>query len=142
MKHRSEKANNRLALTVPAGTSKKQRQQVLQRWYRKLLQARIQEVLPKWEAVVGLRVADCRIRRMKTRWGSCNSTARRVWLNSELVKKPQRCLEYVLVHEMVHLLERNHNDRFRSYMDKFMPQWRHYRDELNCSPLAHEDWRY
>ena len=75
---------------------------------------------------------------MKTRWGSCNIQDRRVWLNLELAKKSPHCLEYVLVHEMVHLLERYHNDRFKRFMDQFMPQWRMYRDELNRSPLAYE----
>ena len=79
---------------------------------------------------------------MKTRWGTCNPDARRVWLNLELVKKPPSCLEYVLVHEMVHLIERTHNDRFRCLMDDLMPQWRTRRDELNQAPLAHEDWTY
>jgi hypothetical protein len=79
---------------------------------------------------------------MKTRWGSCNAAARRVWLNLELAKKRPSCLEYILVHEMVHLLERHHNDRFKDYMDRFMPQWRLHREELNRSPLAHESWSY
>lgn len=79
---------------------------------------------------------------MKTRWGTCNIAARRIWINLELAKKPPQCLEYIVVHEMVHLQERLHNDNFRMLMDQFMPQWRLYRDELNQAPLAHEDWRY
>ena len=79
---------------------------------------------------------------MKTIWGSCNVEAKRIWLNLELAKKSESCLVYILVHEMVHLLERDHNDRFRELMDKFLPQWRTYRDTLNRAPLAHEDWRY
>ena len=79
---------------------------------------------------------------MKTLWGSCNVEARRIWLNLELAKKPTSCLAYVLVHEMIHLLERNHTDRFRSLMDQHLPQWPVYRDQLNYLPLAHEDWRY
>lgn len=79
---------------------------------------------------------------MKTRWGSCNIEARRVWLNLELAKKAPVCLEYVLVHEMVHLLERHHTERFRELMDRFMPDWRLRRDELNKAPLAHEEWDY
>jgi predicted metal-dependent hydrolase len=79
---------------------------------------------------------------MKTRWGTCNEQARRIWLNLELVKKPPQCLEYIVVHEMVHLLERHHNERFVAYMDEFMPQWRLFRDELNQAPLAHETWEY
>ncbi len=79
---------------------------------------------------------------MKTRWGTCNIAARRIWLNLELAKKPSSCLEFILVHEMVHLLERHHNDRFTGYMGRYMPRWRLHRDELNRAPLAHEDWRY
>lgn len=79
---------------------------------------------------------------MKTRWGTCNIEARRIWLNLELAKKPPTCLEYILVHELVHLLERHHNDRFRAHMDQLIPQWRLHREELNRAPLAHEDWEY
>jgi predicted metal-dependent hydrolase len=79
---------------------------------------------------------------MKTRWGSCNGHAGRIWLNLELAKKSPVCLEYILVHEMVHLLERSHNERFRSLMDMVMPNWRLFREELNRAPLAHEKWKY
>jgi predicted metal-dependent hydrolase len=79
---------------------------------------------------------------MKTKWGTCTIKARRIWLNLELIKKPVQCLEYVIVHEMVHLLERYHNDRFAALMDNFMPQWRLYREELNRSALRHETWDY
>ena len=79
---------------------------------------------------------------MKTKWGSCNIEAKRIWLNLELVKKPPECLEYILVHELVHLLERHHNERFRKYMDKFLPKWRENRALLNKLPLAYEDWQY
>ena len=87
-------------------------------------------------------VSELRIRKMKTRWGSCNAKARRIWLNLELAKKPAACLEYILVHEMVHLLERRHNERFRELMDAAMPQWRLCREQLNRAPLAHEEWKY
>lgn len=91
---------------------------------------------------MGKPVAEVRIKRMKTRWGSCNAEAGRIWMNLELIKKPVACLEYVLVHEMVHLHERHHNDRFRQWMDALMPTWRVHRDELNRAPLAHEEWAY
>ena len=96
----------------------------------------------KWEPRVGARVAEVRIKRMKTRWGTCNGGARRIWLNLELAKKPASCLEYIVVHEMVHLIERSHNDRFQDLMGRLMPQWRVRRDELNRAPLAHADWHY
>ena len=92
--------------------------------------------------MVGVEVSGIAIKRMRTRWGSCSADARRVWLNLALATKPPRCVEYVFVHEMVHLLERRHNERFQDLMDEFMPQWRLYRDELNRSPLAHENWSY
>ncbi len=92
--------------------------------------------------MTGVTVSEWGIRRMKTRWGTCNARARRIWLNLELAKKPPSCLEYILVHEMIHLRERHHNARFRELMDNVMPQWRVWRDILNRSPLAHEDWTY
>lgn len=134
--------NNTLELQVPPGTDRAGRQQILDRWYRRQLKARTPALLSYWEGVVGVDVADCRVKKMKTRWGSCNVEARRIWLNLELVKKSPRCLEYILVHEMVHLLERHHSERFRALMDQFMPDWRLRKAELNETPLAHEEWDY
>src|SRR5690606_25862588 len=99
-------------------------------------------LVAKWESRVGKPVAEVRIRRMKTRWGSCNADARRIWLNLELIRKPVACLEYVLVHEMVHMHERRHTDRFQDWMVRLMPNWALQRDELNRAPLAHEEWTY
>ena len=135
-------ANTTLELRVPPGTDRDYRQQVLERWYRRQLKARLPGLLAYWQSVAGVDVADCRVKRMKTRWGSCNIKAKRIWLNLELAKKPLRCLEYILVHEMVHLLERHHTDRFRALMDQYMPDWRLHRDALNEAPLSHEEWRY
>ena len=98
-------------------------------------QGAISGLLARWEGVIGRQVAECRIKQMKTRWGTCNIRARRIWLNLELIKKTPRCLEYVFMHEMVHLLERRHNDRFHAFMDQFMPDWRLRRAELNQSAL-------
>ncbi len=135
--------NNRtLELRVAPGTARDARQRVLDRWCRDQLKSRIPSLLNHWEPLLGVKLVDCRVKRMKTRWGSCNIEARRVWLNLELAKKAPACLEYILVHEMVHLLERHHSDRFRKLMDHFMPDWRLRRDALNEAPLAHEDWRY
>jgi predicted metal-dependent hydrolase len=124
------------------GTSRQSREAALQDWYRRLLRKRLPELIAKWESAIGVKIAECRIKRMKTRWGSCNVSARRVWLNLELAKKHPSCLEFILVHEMVHLLERHHNDQFREYMDRFMPKWRLHREELNRAPLGHESWGY
>ena len=135
--------NNRtIQLRVRAGADTASRQALLQGWYRRQLREQIPALLDKWEPRVKISVSEVRIKKMKTRWGSCNITARRIWLNLELVKKPAMCLEYVLVHEMVHLHERHHNERFREFMDALMPTWRTARDELNRAPLAHEDWNY
>ena len=131
-----------LELRVRSGTDSFKRNEVLQRWYRRLLRERIPELLAKWEPLIGVQVETFGIKKMKTKWGSCNTGARRIWLNLELAKKPVLCLEYILVHELVHFLERHHNERFRELMDRFMPQWRLHREELNRSPLAHEDWTY
>ena len=97
---------------IPHGADASRRERVLMNWYRKELKARIPPLIKKWEAVLGVQVADLGVKRMKTKWGSCNIEARRIWLNLELAKKPVQCLEYIVVHEMVHLIERSHNDDF------------------------------
>lgn len=129
-------------LYIRPETSAEQREKVLQRWYREQLKELIPPLLEKWQQAVGVQVADWGIKKMKTKWGSCNNKAQRIWLNLELAKKPTHCLEYIIVHEMVHLLERHHNDQFTALMDRLMPQWRLYRDELNRSVLGHESWGY
>jgi len=134
--------NRTLELCTTSGTDTETRQQILDRWYRQQLRNLIPELLETWSSIIGVDVAEWRIKRMKTRWGSCNIEARRIWLNLDLIRKPTSCLEYILVHEMVHLLERHHNDRFRELMDEFMPDWRMHRDALNAAPLGHEDWDY
>jgi len=131
-----------MELRVRPDMDRQAREAVLLRWYRRCLRESLPELLAKWEPKVGVEVAECRIKKMKTRWGTCNYEARRIWLNLELAKKPPACLEYILVHEMIHFLERHHNDRFRDLMDHYMPQWRQHRDELNRAPLAHETWLY
>lgn len=136
------KGNAELTLRVRPGTSRDKREQVLNDWYRGHMKSIIPGLIEKWQPIIGVHVADWGVKKMKTRWGSCNIRDRRVWLNLELAKKPPHCLDYVLVHEMVHLLERHHNDRFKAFMDGFLPQWRLYRDELNQAPLAHDEWVY
>ena len=134
--------NTTMELRVRPGTDPARREAVLQRWYRGRLREMLPALLTKWESEVGVTVSELRIKKMKTRWGSCNVEARRIWLNLELAKKPTSCIEYILVHEMVHILERRHNDRFRELMDALMPSWRLFREELNRAPLAHEEWMY
>ena len=134
--------NTTMALLVPLGADRDTREVVLHRWYRRQLRNRLPALLEKWEPKVGVRVAEVRIRKMKTRWGTCNRDARRIWLNLELAKKPASCIEYIVVHEMAHFIERSHDQRFRDLMDSLMPQWHAYRDQLNRAPLAHADWSY
>ncbi len=131
-----------LELAVPPGTDAAKRRAILDRWYRRQLHGLIPPLLEKWQVTIGVEVREVRIKKMKTRWGTCKPEAGRIWLNLELVKKPPRCIEYILVHEMVHLLERSHNDRFVAFMDRFLPTWRLLRDELNRAPLAHAAWKY
>ncbi len=131
-----------MELRVRPGTDRDKREAVLRGWYRQQLREQIPELIAKWEPEIGVTVAEWRIKRMKTRWGTCNCEARRIWLNLQLAKKPASCLEFVLVHEMTHLLERRHNDRFRAYMDQFMLQWRFHREELKRVPLIDGDWYY
>ena len=138
----SRRGNKTLELRVSKGASRQRREQILLVWYRKNLKALILPLIEKWETKMGLKVESWGVRRMKTKWGSCNSVDRRIWLNLELAKKSIHCLEYILVHEMVHLIERKHNDRYIALMDQFLPSWRQRRDELNHAPLAHEMWSY
>jgi len=131
-----------MELNVAALSTLDDRCEVLERWYRREMKTMMRLILEKWQSRMNLEVTFCGVKKMKTRWGSCNVDARRIWLNLELIKKPIDCLEYVLVHEMLHLFERKHNDRFISLMDKFLPRWRSHRDELNQFPLSHADWKY
>ena len=131
-----------LDLHIRSSASVGQREWALQEWYRQQLKDLIPSLLEKWECTVGIRAAEWGVKKMKTKWGSCNISARRIWLNLELAKRPVQCLEYILVHELVHILERHHSDRFKAHMDEFLPHWRVYRDELNRAPLGHEEWKY
>lgn len=131
-----------LDLFFRPGTAAEQKEAVLLRWYREQLKTLIPPLLEKWQPILGVQVADWGVKKMKTKWGSCNPTSRRVWFNLELAKKPVQCLEYIAVHELVHLLERHHNERFAALLDTHLPQWRHYREMLNLTPLGHEDWSY
>jgi len=134
--------NASIDLYVRPETRPDQREQVLQRWYREQLKALVPPLLEKWQVVLGVEVADWGVKKMKTKWGACTIDARRIWINLELAKKPVQCLEYIIVHELVHLLERHHNDRFHKLMDQFMPQWQLHREELNRGPLGYENWDY
>jgi predicted metal-dependent hydrolase len=131
-----------LDLFVRPGTTSEQREAVLHRWYRAQLKMLIPPLLEKWQQIMGVQVAYWGIKRMKTKWGTCNAAARRVWFNLELAKKPEQCIEYVVAHELTHLLERHHNERFTGLLDQYLPNWRALRDELNHSTLSHDHWSY
>lgn len=136
------RGNTSMVFTGRLGLTAEQREQVLLRWYRQQLKALIPPLLEKWQSTMGVQVEAWGIKKMKTKWGSCNARNRRIWLNLELAKKPAQCLEYIVVHELAHLLERHHNERFTALMDQFLPQWRHQREELGRAPLGHEEWEY
>ncbi|MEA5551792.1 SprT family zinc-dependent metalloprotease [Anabaena cylindrica UHCC 0172] len=123
--------NTHIDLYVKAGSNEAQRQQVMMSWYRQQLKQNIPPLIAKWEPSMSVNVNDWGVKLMKTKWGTCNIEAKRIWLNLELAKKHPHCLEYVVVHEMVHLLERNHGERFVALMNKFLPNWQFYKDELN-----------
>jgi predicted metal-dependent hydrolase len=134
--------NKTMDLFVRPGSDTAQRERILITWYRRRLKEEIAPLIAKWEAIIGVKVAQWGVKQMKTKWGTCNIEAQRIWLNLELIKKPVNCLEYIIVHEMIHLLERLHNKRFIDYMNRFMPLWQYYREELNRAPLGHEFWGY
>jgi predicted metal-dependent hydrolase len=131
---------DRLLLYAPEGTTEERRRELLELWYREQLRRAIPDVIAKWEPVIGTAVPRWTIRRMKTKWGSCNRESRHIWFNIELAKKHPESLEYIVVHEMTHYLERGHGERFTTLMDRFMPDWRARRDRLNAAPLAAEKW--
>jgi predicted metal-dependent hydrolase len=130
-----------IELYVRPETDAVKRKFILDEWYRRKLKETVPSLIEKWEKKMNVQVNGFGIKRMKTKWGTCNRQAQRIWLNLELAKKPPECLEYVVVHEMVHLLERNHNDRFIMLMTEVMPKWRFYKDELNRLPVSHVDWK-
>lgn len=120
-----------IELYVKEGSSKEKREGIMKEWYRKELKSIIPFIINKWEKIMELTVEEWGVKQMKTRWGTCNPNAKRIWLNLELAKKSPRCLEYIIVHEMAHLLERGHGERFKAIMDKHYPNWRNVKKELN-----------
>ncbi len=131
-----------ILLYIRPDASQEKKQSLLDAWYRKQLKAAIPDLIALWEKRVGVRVNEFGIKKMKTKWGTCNPDARRIWVNLELAKKPKECLEYIVVHEMVHLLEHHHNERFIALMDDMLPKWHSLRDDLNRLPVKHEEWEY
>lgn len=137
-----ELSHNRLVLRIQAGAGQVRKQAVLDGWYRQQMHEATPALIARWESLLGVKAERFFVQHMKTRWGSCNPAARTIRFNTELAKKPPVCLEYLVAHEMIHLIEPTHGPRFVELMDRFMPKWRHYRDELNRLPVRHEDWAY
>ncbi len=134
--------NSEIILQVRPGADEDKRRVVLNEWHRQQLKEAISPLIAKWEKKLNVSVARFIVRKMKTKWGSCSPVSRSIRINLELAKKPPECLEYIIVHELVHLLEPSHNNRFMALMDQFLPKWRFYREELNRRPVRHEDWPY
>lgn len=132
----------KMTMQVRPGSSESRRRNILADWYRGQVRSVAAPIIEKWEARLGVKVHRLYVRQMKTKWGSCNPDRSNIRLNTELAKKPPECLEYIAVHEMMHLIERTHNSRFISLMDQFMPRWRICRDLLNQLPVRHEEWHY
>lgn len=137
-----ELKHRRMILTVRPGTDEEKKQAIVDAWYRDQLKKALPLLIAKWEPLIGVKVGRFFVQRMKTKWGSCSKGTRSIRLNTDLAKKPRDCLEYIVVHEMLHLLEPTHNTRFLALMDRFMPNWRLRRDQLNQLPVRHEEWRY
>ncbi len=127
---------------VRPGTTVSRRNEIMNQWYRIELKKHIPPLIEKWEKRMNLKVNEWCIRQMKTKWGSCNIEKKRIWINLELAKKPEHCLEYIIVHEMLHFIERHHNEKFLYYLKTYLPNWKQLKTELNKFPVSHADWGY
>lgn len=136
------KTKTYIDLFIRPNATVEQRQNCINEWYRKQLKNQIPQLIAKWEPIIGVSVSDWGVKQMKTKWGTCNIEQKRIWINLELAKKPYNCLEYIIVHEMTHLIERHHNDNFLAHLDKNLPKWKLYKDELNRLPVSHGEWEY
>ncbi|MBC7525376.1 MAG: M48 family metallopeptidase [Flavobacterium sp.] len=136
------KTKTYIDLFIRPNATVEQRQNCINEWYRKQLKNHIPQLIEKWEPIIGVSVSDWGVKQMKTKWGTCNIEQKRIWINLELAKKPHNCLEYIIVHEMTHLIERHHNINFLAHLDKNLPKWKLYKDELNRLPVSHGEWEY
>jgi predicted metal-dependent hydrolase len=137
-----ELKHSQMQLRVRPGASDEKKQAVVEEWYRAQLKQAVPALIAKWEPLLGVKVGRFFVQKMKTKWGSCRPDSGSIRFNTELAKKPPECLEYIVAHEMIHLVEPTHNHRFTTLMDQFMPNWRLCRAELNRLPVRHEDWAY
>jgi predicted metal-dependent hydrolase len=131
-----------MILRVRPGADRAKRQAILEEWHREQVRKAVPPLIEKWERLMGVEVRRVFVQRMKTKWGSCNHRVGSIRLNTDLARKPRECLEYIVAHEMTHLLEPTHNARFVALMDQFMPNWHFYRQKLNRLPVRHADWDY
>jgi predicted metal-dependent hydrolase len=134
--------HNRFVLQVRPKTNRAKRKEIIESWYREQLKELVPKLINQHQKVMNVMVDEFAVRKMKTKWGTCNREAGRIWFNLELAKKPIECIEYIVVHEMVHFLERAHNSRFIAYMDKYLPDWKSRKQLLNRLPVSHIDWDY
>ena len=132
--------HSRMVLQVRPGATAETRQEAVAHWYREQIRTALPTLLATWETLIGVSVGHVFVQKMKTKWGSCNPCSGNIRLNTDLAKKPPQCLEYIVVHELIHLLEPHHNERFSRLMDQSLPDWRQRRVVLNGAPLGHEDW--
>jgi predicted metal-dependent hydrolase len=137
-----ELKHSRMVFQIRPGMDTDKKKEVLDGWYRELVREAIEPLFKTWEQRIGVKATGVSVRRMKTKWGSCNPIAKTILLNTDLAKKPRECLEYIVVHELVHLLEPTHNERFIKLMDRHMPKWQSHRQLLNSLPVRHENWGY
>ncbi len=137
-----ELKHSRMIFQLRPGTDTDKKKELLDGWYRGLVREAVGSLLGSWEPRIGVQANGVSVRRMKTKWGSCNPTAKTILLNTDLAKKPRECLEYIVVHELLHLLEPTHNERFIKLMDLHMPKWQSHRQLLNSLPVRHENWEY
>lgn len=137
-----ETSHSRLILWVRPSADTRKRNAILEEWYREQVRSALPPLIEKWQRIMGVKVQRYFVQRMKTKWGSCNHRAGSIRVNTDLAKKPRECLEYIVVHEMVHLLEPTHNERFIALINQFMPKWHFRRETLNDLPLRHQNWDY
>jgi predicted metal-dependent hydrolase len=135
------KGKTKIMLTIRAKSSILKREKIMQEWYRGELRKFLKKAINKWEKKIGVKTNSWGIRRMKTRWGTCNHKKKNIWLNLELAKKPEGCIEYVILHELLHLIEEKHSEKFTALLNKYMPKWKSEKEELNRLILSHEEWK-
>lgn len=134
------KGKNKLILYVRPGSSVEKKAEVIADWYRAELRETASKLIEKWTKIIGASPSSWGIRQMKTRWGTCNEVTGRTLLNLELAKKPYKSIEYVVVHELLHLIQRKHDKRFAEMLDRYLPTWRREKEKLNRFMLSHESW--